>query len=371
MTMRLPTRLVASYGLVIAVGAAAAYLTVRLLAPPLFDQHMGMGGGQGMGPHGTGTTPHQALLYALNVALVVAVAASAVAGGLVAALLARRLVGPIDVLRAATRSIAAGDYTGRAPTSGTPELAALAADVNTLASRLGDTETRRVRLLGDVAHEMRTPLTALDGYVEGLIDGVFAPDQEHLQAMAEELRRLHRLADDVSTLSRTEEQRLDLELVPIDLADAVGSAVERLRPQFDDAGVTLVLEADTPAPVRVDVDRISQVVTNLLGNALVATPSGGRVTVVVGRAGPSATVSVADTGVGLAPDDCERVFERFYRAPTGTRRSHGSGVGLTIARGLARAHGGELTARSAGLGAGATFTLVLPLRATQERPTAS
>jgi histidine kinase len=361
MTMRLPTRLAASYGVVIAVGAVAAYVTARVLAPPLFDAHMGMGGGLGMGPRASGTaTPHQALVYALNIALLVAVASSALAGGVVATLLTRRLVRPLEALRAATRRIADGDYTARAPAPGTPELAAVAADVNTLAARLSDTETRRVRLLGDVAHEMRTPLTALDGYVEGLIDGVFRPDPEHLQAMSEELHRLRRLAEDVSTLSRAEEQQLPLELAAADLHAVVAAAVARLRPQFDDADVALHVEADGAVPVRVDVDRIAQVVTNLLGNALLATPAGGTVRVAVDGGGALAHVVVSDSGVGLTPEDCERVFERFYRAPNAGRRSAGSGVGLTIARGLARAHGGDLTARSAGVGTGATFTLTLP-----------
>jgi histidine kinase len=359
--MRLPARLLASYALVIAVGAAAAYLTVRLLAPPIFDRHMGMGSGMGMGSPRSGTTPHAALLYALNVALLVAVAASAVAGGLVAALMAARLTRPLEQVRAATRRIAAGDYTARVPEPREPELAALAADVTTLATRLAETETRRVRLLGDVAHEMRTPLTALDGYVEGLIDGVFTAEPEHLQVMADELRRLHRLADDVSTLSRAEEQRLELQPSQVDLAALVGTAAERLRPQFVDAGVELEVRADPAVAARVDGDRVAQVVTNLLGNALLASAAGGRVSVEVSAGAGVATVAVTDTGVGLSEEDCERVFERFYRAPTGTRRSAGSGVGLTIARGFARAHGGELTARSAGPGTGATFTLTLPL----------
>jgi histidine kinase len=361
--MRLPARLLASYALVIAVGAAAAYLTVRLVAPPVFDRHMGPGSGMGMGARVGGTTPHAALVYALNVALLVAVAASAVAGGLVAAVMAARLTRPLEQVRAATRRIAAGDYTASVPAPREPELAALAGDVTTLATRLAETESRRVRLLGDVAHEMRTPLTALDGYVEGLIDGVFAAEPEHLQAMAEELRRLHRLADDVSTLSRTEEQRLELQRSEVDLAALVGTAAQRLHPQFVDAGVGLEVRAAAAVPARVDGDRVAQVVTNLLGNALLATPAGGSVTVEVAGDAGVATVAVTDTGVGLSAQDCERVFERFYRAPTGTRRSAGSGVGLTIARGFARAHGGELTVRSAGPGRGATFTLTLPLDA--------
>ncbi len=364
MNVRLPVRLFASYALVIAVGVATAYLTVRLLVPPLFDHQMGMMSGSGMGMGGqygrTGTTPHAALISALNTALLVAVLATAVVAGVVAAFVTHRLLRPLDQVRAATRRIAAGDYDAAVPLPAEPELAALAADVNTLASTLADTETRRTRLLGDVAHEMRTPLTALDGYVEGLIDGVFTSTPETLQAMSEELRRMHRLADDLSTLSRTEERRVELRPVDADLAAVARDACARLRPQFDDARVALTCHAGSSVPVLVDVDRIGQVLTNLLGNALRATPAGGTVTVTVDADGDQARATVADTGVGLAAADLERVFERFYRTADGLPKSAGSGVGLTIARGLARAHGGELRAKSPGVGKGSTFTLTLP-----------
>lgn len=364
--MRLAVRLMLSYAVVITVGAAAAYLTVRLLVPPLFDERMRMGTGSGamMGPGsgGSGTATHAALISALNTALLVAVLVSMVTAGVVAAFVTRRLLRPLSDMRAATRRIAGGDYATAVVLPREPELAALAADVNTLAAGLGRTEARRTRLLGDVAHEMRTPLTALDGYVEALIDGVLAPEPGHLQAMAEELRRLHRLADDLAALSRTEEQRVELHPNSADLADLARRAAGRLRPQFQDAGVTLTVRTDALLPVEVDVDRVMQVLTNLLGNALIATPAGGSVTVAGSATAGSAAVSVADTGVGLAADDQERVFERFYRASTALRRSTGSGIGLTIARGLARAHGGDVQVRSSGPGQGATAILSLPLR---------
>jgi histidine kinase len=364
MNPRLPTRLFASYVVVIAVGAATAYLTVRLLAPPIFDHQMGSMSGDGMGMSGGfgrgAVTPHSALISALNRALLVAVLTTAVVAGMVAAFVTRRLVRPLEQVRAATRRIAAGEYGAAVPVPREPELAGLANDVNELGRALAATETRRTRLLGDVAHEMRTPLTALDGYVEGMIDGVFKATPETLHAMADELRRLHRLADDLSALSRAEEQRTELVRVAADLASVAQQAAARLRPQFDDAGVALAVEADDPVPVLADVDRIGQVLTNLLGNALRATPRGGRVTVVVRAGADQARLTVSDTGVGLADEDRERVFERFYRVADGLPRSAGSGVGLTIARGLARSHGGDLRAASDGPGKGSTFTLTLP-----------
>ena len=302
-----------------------------------------------------------AFLSALTTALLVGVLASAAVAGLAAAFVTRRLLRPLDAVQAATRMIAAGHYQASVPLPREPELAALAADVNTLATELAGTETRRTRLLGEVAHEMRTPLTALEGYMEGLIDGVFAPEPEILGAASDELRRLRRLADDLSALSRAEEQRLDLHLAGADLADLARRAAARLAPQFADDHVLLTVDAPSPLPVRADADRITQVLTNIIGNALLATAAAGTVTVEARAAGQRAEVVVTDTGTGLAAEDLERVFERFYRAPGQPRRSSGSGIGLTIARNIARAHGGDVTASSAGPGRGATFVLTLPL----------
>lgn len=374
MSMRLPVRLFISYGVVVLIGAAVTYVTVRLLAPTLFDQHMNMLGGDhmgmGQGPGGQGGSVHAAFVSALATALLVGVLASMAAAGLAAAFVTSRLLRPLNAVRAATRRIAAGRYQASVPVPEVPELAALARDVNALAAELASTETRRTRLLGEVAHEMRTPLTALDGYMEGIIDGVFAPEPEILGAVSDELRRLRRLADDLSALSRAEEQRLDLHPADADLADLARRAADRLAPQFSDGNVTLTVHAAGPLPVRADPDRITQVLTNIIGNALAATPADGTVTIEARTAGRRAEVAVTDTGVGLDAGDLERVFERFYRAPGQPRRSGGSGIGLTIARGIARAHGGEVTASSPGQGRGATFLVTLPLRAGASAPSA-
>ncbi len=363
MNLRLPLRLFVSYTLVAVVGAAVSYLTVRLLAPRLFDQRMGMmDDSSRMMTGGTAPGVHSAFSSALNTALVVGVLSSiAVAAG-IAALVTRRLLRPLDAVRAATRRIAAGHYDSSVSLPSEPELAELATDVNALADALAATEGRRTRLLGEVAHEMRTPLTSLDGYVEGMIDGVFAADQATLASLSAELRRLHRLADDLSSLSRAEEKRLELTRSDEDLAEIVRRAVARLAPQFQDAQIALDVTAAEAVPVHVDPDRITQVLTNLLGNALLATPVGGNVTVRTRGSAGRAEVEITDTGVGLVGDDVERVFERFYRAPGQPRRSAGSGIGLTIARGIARAHGGDVNASSAGQGEGARFTLSLPRR---------
>ena len=374
---RLAVRLLVSYAAVIAVGVLTVFVTVRLLAPYLFDDHLGMHGtaGMGMGMTGTGagmTGPqlHDAFNSALDTALLVGLLASAVAAGAVGAFVARRLLRPINAVRRATRRLAHGFYTERIPLPRETELAALAGDVNNLAAVLADTEQRRVRLISEVAHEMRTPLTTVDGYIEGLLDGVFTPTPEVLTAISDEVARLRRLATDLATLSRAEEGALDLHLAAVDLATTARSAADRLRPQFDDADLALDLQLPAALPVHADQQRLAQVLTNLLGNALRYTPAGGRITVTGGRTATTSWIAVTDTGIGLTADERSHVFERFYRARRDPTRT-GSGIGLTIARGIARAHGGELIASSPGPGHGATFTLTLPthLPAGQPRST--
>jgi signal transduction histidine kinase len=369
MSLRLPGRLFVTYLLVIIVGTVFAFLTVRLLAPrffghqidAVFNHFLPITTASDRAKRQLRIRARSAFESALTTALLFGTLASVVAAVIAAAIMTRRLVRPLGAVRSATRLIAAGRYEARVPVPRDPELAEIATDVNTLATRLADTETRRSRLLGEVAHEMRTPLTALDGYMEGLIDGVFAPEPEILGAASDELRRLRRLADDLSALSRAEEQRLDLKVAYTDLAELAGKAASRLAPQFTEAGVALMVDARPPLPIRADPDRITQVLTNIIGNALTATPAGGTVSVHTYASGRQAQVVVNDTGVGLAPADLERIFERFYRAPGQQRRAPGSGIGLTIARNIAQAHGGEITVASAGPGTGATFTVILPL----------
>ena len=362
---RLSGRLVASHALVALLGAVATFFVVRTMAPALFDESMRMGPSYGPGPGGgmgAGQQVRQQFAHAIDQALVVGALVGVVAATVLGGVLAHRLVRPITALRRATREIARGRYDTPIPTPAITELAELANDVNSLARRLAETEARRVRLLGEVAHEMRTPLTVIDGYVEGMIDGVLPTTASELGQVSEEVRRLRRLGDDLSALSRAEEGRLALATRPLDLAEVATAAAERMRPQFEDADVALALETGVRLPAHGDPDRLAQVVTNLLGNALRATPAGGTVTVAGLREADGVAVTVADTGEGIGQADLDQVFERFYRVPGRRSDAHdtGTGIGLTIARGIARAHGGDLTASSPGRGLGSTFTLRLP-----------
>jgi len=368
---RLSIRLVLSHLLVAVVGLLATFVVVRQLAPTLFDRMQtgpmgpGMGGGLGPGSGQQGALRQQ-FADAVDQALVVGALVGAAAAGIIGAFAAYRLVRPLGTVRAATREMARGRYAVPVPLPHERELAELAVDVNTLGQALAETESRRVRLMGEVAHEMRTPLTVIEGYVEGMIDGVMPTTSTELGQVGAEVQRLKRLSEDLSSLSRAEEGRVALHLDAVDLGEVAAAAAERLRPQAADAGLSLVLERGPEAlVVRADADRVAQVVTNLVGNALRATPEGGTVAVSWSAEGSTAVLRVADTGEGLAPEDLDRVFERFYRVP-GRRtlgQDSGSGIGLTIARGIMRAHGGELSATSPGKGQGAVFTATLPLAA--------
>lgn len=284
--------------------------------------------------------------------------AAVVTAALAAWLVTRSVMGPLTSIREASRRIAAGDYDHRMPAPQDAELSAVAHDIEALAARLAETEARRTRLIDEVAHEMRTPVTTIGGTMEGLLDKVIHPGPEVWTRLAEEAARLGRLADDLSTLSRAEEQTLPLQRASIDLADVARSVIDRLGPQFEHAQVGLILEA-TPARVDGDADRLAQVLTNLVGNALRHSPPQSAVRVRTGAEDGVAWAEVVDDGVGIAPGDLERIFERFYRVPDASGPG-GRGIGLTIARSLARAHGGDVTAASAGIGHGATFRLFLP-----------
>ena len=303
-----------------------------------------------------------AAIAATNAACWYGFAAGCLVAGVASCLAAYRLILPLSRLRDATAILCAGDYDAPLPRVN-GSLGGLVRDLNRLRGALADTETHRRRLLGEVAHEMRTPLTIIDGYVEGMIDGIIPVDAEELGHVTDEVRRLRRLSDDLSTLSRAEEGRLELRPLLFDLRGVVVSATERLRPQVEDAGLRMQVRPGAElVPVYVDTDRLSQVVRNLVGNAVRATPAEGTITVRVGRSGRWAWFSIRDNGEGIAPADLERIFERFYRV-AGRRESRGetgSGIGLTIAREIVRAHGGELVARSRGRGSGAEFIGWLP-----------
>jgi signal transduction histidine kinase len=260
-----------------------------------------------------------------------------------------------EVMEAADR-VAGGDYSTRVQVRGQGEVGRLTHSFNQMTERLQVNETQRRALLADVTHELRTPLSVIRGNVEGILDGVYPPDEAHLGPLLEETAVMARLLDDLQTLSTAEAGVLRLhreQLDPVALAEDVVAA---FRTRAERAGVTLTCQAPGPVP-EVDVDpvRIGEVLTNLLTNAIRHAPSGGSVRVVVEPDPAGVAVAVADTGPGIDPRDLAHVFDRCVKSAD----SGGAGLGLAIARSLVEAHGGRITAESVP-GQGTTMRFVLP-----------
>ncbi|KAB2342517.1 HAMP domain-containing protein [Actinomadura rudentiformis] len=295
----------------------------------------------------------------------VAAAASVVAVLLAAGtlLLSRRVLAPIATLRVASSRLGAGNLSERVRVRGQDEIAALGRTFNRMADSLQRSEEAQRRMISDIAHELRTPLSTMRGYLEALQDGVLKPDQELLASLHEEAVLQQRLIDDLQDLALAESGALRMRLEPLDVVELLETYGFTHRVAAESQGVRLLVDTVPVPSVNGDADRLRQVVGNLVTNALAATPPGGTITL---RAWPAddggVLISVADTGHGIEADDLRNVFDRFWRADAARGRGtggRGRGLGLSIAKGIVAAHGGTLSAESA-TGAGSTFTVQLP-----------
>ncbi|MBB2943797.1 two-component system sensor histidine kinase BaeS [Actinoplanes lutulentus] len=288
------------------------------------------------------------------------VAGVVVVAALGTAWIARRVSRPVHLLTGASLQLAAGRLDVRVPQGGGDDLDRLSASFNSMAEALQRSEERQRRLIADVAHELRTPLSNLRGYLEGLADGVIEPSPEIFASLHEETLLQRRILDDLQVLALAEAGDLDYTPVPVDLSELAATAATVHRAVADNAGVELVVDAPDPVEVRADPDRTRQVLGNLLSNAIRYTDAGGRVEISVARDAHGAFLWVRDTGVGMTPEEVTRVFDRFWRAdPARQRATGGSGLGLTIARRIVADQGGTLVAESTP-DLGTTFTVRLP-----------
>lgn len=260
-----------------------------------------------------------------------------------------------DIVGAANR-LAGGDYSARVPEHGPPSLRTVARAFNGMAARLQAQEEQRRHLMADIAHELRTPLTVIQGRLEGLIDGVYPRDETRLSEVLDDTRTLARLVDDLRTLSNAESGTLALRKEPTDLTVLVRDAAKAFSADASARHVTLDVDGSTDLPL-VDIDpvRIREVLTNLLSNALHYTGARGTVSIRYEVRAREVVVRVSDTGEGMSAEEVSKIFDRFYKG----RGSHGSGLGLTIARNLVEAHGGRIRADSR-LGSGTTIEFTLP-----------
>lgn len=344
---------------VVAVGAITPIIVALVVAPVQFRLHL---------DSAIIADPHvlahadAAFRSALLISVSISVVLSLIAATIISWTMVHRIAHPIELLAEAAENVADGIYRVEQPRAiFSRELQQLADSFTSMAHRLDETGHTRTRMLADLAHEVRTPLSTLQAYVDGIEDGVITADSEAWDTLHHQINRLRRLADDIREVARAEERAPDLQR--IDACASAQSAVRAAAPRYAVKGVTLVLQPCTVAcPVDADELRIQQVLGNLLDNALRHTPSGGTVRVAVDIDAAWCRIRVGDTGAGIPQDQLEAVFERFHRVDASRVSSDGSGsgLGLTIARAIALAHGGTLTASSAGLGRGATFELRLP-----------
>jgi len=373
---RLGWKIFLSFLFVILTGILVLRLSAEYVIPSAFDQHMaamsnmadrGMMGMMFENGSNLETTLFNSFRDAVNRAMTRAALAAFAAAVLLSVFISSRIVKPVREMMQASQRIAEGHYQERVQVPGDPdqadELSQLAISFNRMAEQLAQNEALRQRLIGDVTHELRTPLSTIKGSMEGLMDGVLPETAETYQKIYHEADRLARLVDDLQQLSRVEAEAYALDRGPVPVDELVYKVEGRLRQQYEDKGVSL--EVDIPAglpDVHVDADRIEQVLMNVVGNALQYTPGGGEVEIKAYREGQFIHVAVRDNGIGVPLEHQPHIFTRFYRVDKSrSRASGGSGVGLTIARYLVEVHGGEIWVESAGRDRGSTFTFSLPI----------
>lgn len=291
-------------------------------------------------------------------------------GGLLAAgialiltfVLSRRISSPIGALAATARRLGHGELSRRVQLRDQGEVRELAQAFNTMADDLEHAEQLRRNLVADVAHELRTPLSNIQGYLEAISDGVMEPDVNTMRSLNEEVALLSRLVEELQELSLAEAGELRLVYQEEDISELIRRAEVSWQPQVTARGLSLLLDVPEDLPlVNIDWQRISQVLHNLLENAVVHTGRGGTITVAAARQGEWVEISVSDTGEGIPARDLPNIFERFYRVDRSrARATGGSGLGLTIARRLVEAHGGKIEVTSK-LGEGSRFSFTVPV----------
>jgi two-component system OmpR family sensor kinase/two-component system sensor histidine kinase BaeS len=268
----------------------------------------------------------------------------------------QRIGSPLHAVMDAADRVADGDYGVRVREYGPPPMRALAHSFNTMTERLQNADRLRRNIMADVAHELRTPLSVLQGRLEGLIDGVYPRDDRQLGELLEETRVLSRLIEDLRTLALSDAGALPLQKEATDLVDLVRDVVRSMTPEADKKSVSLSAGPSVAMAVTdVDPVRMREVLTNIVSNSLRHSASGSSVTVAVDQTQEKTAIVVRDAGEGMPPEEVARIFDRFYKGSV----SRGSGLGLAIAKSIVTAHGGEIQASSE-LGRGTTVELSLP-----------
>jgi signal transduction histidine kinase len=332
-------------------------------------------GGRGSSGSGSESSPtsdqnsETHFLSRINGYLWIAGLIAAVAALVLGLFLTRQITRPLRALNNGAKQIAAGELSHRVKVHSNDEVGQLADSFNEMAAKLENNEQSRRRMVFDIAHELKTPLTIIQGTVDGIEDGVFLPDKPHFDTIKEQTELLNHLVNDLRDLSLAESGQLKLDRQPADMAALVQRKIEQFQVNARQKNLQLSLEAPCDLPeVRIDTKRMEQVLGNLLSNAIRHTAGGGQITVALRLTGAdskngksSLIISVADNGEGIPPEHLPHIFERFYRVETSRSRSEGgAGLGLAIVKQMVQAHGGEVRVESQ-KGKGSTFFISLPL----------
>jgi len=300
-------------------------------------------------------------LSTLNGLILLAAAIAAVVSFILGTFMAGRLSGPISRAIKTADQISEGNYNDRVQESThTREIVELSATVNKLAETLGKQEILRKRLTADVAHELRTPIANLQSHLEAMIDGIWEPDTERLKSCHDEALRLSKIVGDLETLARYDGENVVLHKERIDLPELIKTIVISFENELRSKNIRLQYEAADLYP-EADKDKLTQILVNILSNALKYTDEGGSILITATKDDDKVKISIRDTGIGISPEDLPYIFERFYRADKSrSRATGGSGIGLTIAKSLVEAHGGTLSVNS-DYGSGSEFIIVIPM----------
>ncbi len=276
--------------------------------------------------------------------------------------LSRTILAPVKALTTAARQLGQGDLSQRVALKDKGEIGELALAFNSMASDLEKAEKLRRNMIADAAHELRTPLSNIKGYLEAIYDGLKKPDKESIRSLNEEASMLSRLVDDLQELSLAEAGELRLIMEPADITALIKQTEIAKRTQSEEKGLSITTDLSDNLPlINIDSQRIGQVLNNLANNAIAHTSSGGSIKISAKKKDDRIIISVTDTGEGISPEDLPYIFERFYRTDRSrTRSTGGSGLGLTIAKRLIEAHNGSIDVQSEP-GKGSCFTFTLPI----------
>ncbi len=289
-------------------------------------------------------------------------------GTLAGIITSHNLLTPLNELAEAAQAIGSRDLSQRLDIKGTVEIQEVTRAFNSMAAELEKQEQIRRNLLADVAHELRTPITVIQGNMRAILDGVYEMDQVELARLYDQTRQLSRLVDDLHELAQVEANLLQLETQDVNLIELVNNLVLMYQPLLEEDQVQINLDLPDAAPIiQGDQARLTQCVSNLLNNACRYTPSGGEISVSLEQANGWIQLSVKDTGIGIPPEHLPHIFERFYRVdPARNRATGGTGLGLAITKALVEAHQGEITAVSAGEERGSDFIIKLPVAPSEQ-----